>query len=68
MALFCRELFKAPAPKPYPRISLMTPKERGAAHRAWWETGIDVTLEDLTSSMRMQRAFVALLLFILLLK
>jgi hypothetical protein len=66
---FCKELFKAAAgPKQYPRPSLMTPEEAQKARREWWETEVDDTLEQFASSIRVQRALIALLLIALLLK
>jgi len=64
---FCKELFKAETPTKYPRAT-MTPEERKAARRAWWETEVDDTLEGLMSSVRMQRLIIALLLIVLAIK
>jgi len=64
---FCKELFAPPPNSVLPRAH-MTPEEKEKAWRAWWETEVHHELTELVSSARVQRACIALLLLILLLK
>jgi hypothetical protein len=61
---FCKELLEPKKEKTFPQPN-WAPGEKEAAARAWWETGVESTLESLRSSVRMQRILITLLIIIL---